>query len=99
MGAVGEDDFAQTLRNIAADGGVNVQYQVVPTEATGTCAVLLTGTDRSLCTKLGAANCFTKDHLEKLFSYAEKAQFYYISVPDYNIYSHFLFHIRISSYI
>jgi len=57
-----------------------VQYQKLDVP-TGTCAVLITGKDRSLCAYLGAANHFQKDHLDKPANLAlmAKAKFYYIS--------------------
>jgi len=82
MGAVGDDENGKTLANSATSAGVNVQYQIVPDLATGTCAALITGTHRSLCAYLAAANHFTKSHLDKPENYKlmEKATFYYISV-------------------
>jgi adenosine kinase len=81
MGAVGNDENGKTLANSATAAGVNVQYQIVPDLATGTCAALITGTHRSLCAYLAAANHFTKSHLDKPENYKlmEKANFYYIS--------------------
>ena len=40
------------------------RYQKNGDHPTGKCAVLITGTDRSLVTKLDAANHFTIDHLK-----------------------------------
>ena len=43
----------------------------------GRCAVLITGTERSLVTKLDAANFFTEDHLEvegKIFALLLKVE-------------------------
>merc|ERR1712055_970249 len=48
----------------AKEAGVNVQYQLSDDHPTGRCAVLITGQDRSLVTKLDAANHFTASHLE-----------------------------------
>lgn len=87
MGGVGTDKFSNTLEKSASDDGVNVQYQKMSDHPTGTCAVLLTGHHRSLCAYLGAANHFSKDHLDKPenTSFLEKAKFYYISVSLYFI--------------
>ncbi len=50
----------------------------------GTCAVAVTnhGKSRSLCANLGAANCFTTDHIEdpENWSFVEQADFIYIAV-------------------
>ena len=82
MGSVGDDESGKTLARCATADGVNVQYQIQKDTPTGTCAALITGTNRSLCAYLAAANLFTVDHLKKPenFAFVEKAQFYYISV-------------------
>lgn len=82
FGCVGEDDYSKILEKKALNDGVNVQYQYNNQEPTGTCAVLITGTNRSLCANLAAANCFTIDHIRKPENrkLIENAQFYYVSV-------------------
>lgn len=81
FGCVGSDNYAKILEDKARGDGVNVRYQVTEKEATGTCAVLITGTKRSLCANLAAANLFTLDHIKKPenFKFLENAEFYYIS--------------------
>jgi len=64
FGCVGNDEYAGTLESKAKEAGVNVQYQVSTEHPTGRCAVLITGQDRSLVTKLDAANHFNVSHLE-----------------------------------
>jgi len=64
FGCVGKDDYAATLESKAQEAGVDVKYQVSNQYPTGRCAVLITGQDRSLVTKLDAANHFTISHLE-----------------------------------
>ncbi|XP_066259701.1 uncharacterized protein Adk2 [Euwallacea similis] len=81
FGCVGEDNFSKILHDKAVTEGVNARYQYNEKEPTGTCAVLVTDHHRSLCANLGAANCFTIDHVrnpdnKKLVN---SAQFYYIS--------------------
>lgn len=63
FGAVGKDETAEILSTKAREAGVNVVYQTSD-KPTGRCAVLITGQDRSLVTKLDAANHFTVSHLE-----------------------------------
>ncbi|KAF5289331.1 hypothetical protein FQR65_LT11895 [Abscondita terminalis] len=81
FGSVGEDKYATILEQYARSSGVNVKYQYNKTEPTGTCAVLITEKDRSLCADLSAANHFTIDHIEKPENkkLIENAEFYYIS--------------------
>ncbi|XP_073841907.1 adenosine kinase 2 isoform X1 [Musca autumnalis] len=81
FGCVGNDDYAKILEENATKDGLNVRYQYNQEAPTGTCAVLVTGTHRSLCANLAAANNFTLDHLQipenkKLL---EAAEYYYIS--------------------
>ena len=91
FGCVGKDQTFETLKKVASQAGVKVLYQNVDKNPTGKCAVLITGQDRSLVTKLDAANDFTIDHLEKSENWevVEKAKIYYsagffitVSVPS-----------------
>lgn len=81
MGAVGDDDFAQKMRDIATGDGVNVKYAVFPTETTGTCACLISndGHSRSLCAFLDASQKFNPDHIKANWELVEQAQIYYVS--------------------
>lgn len=81
MGCIGDDKFGKILAEKTRNIGVNVQYQIHEKEPTGTCAVLLTDNNRSLCAYLAAANCFSKDHLavEANRKLMEKAQYYYMA--------------------
>jgi len=64
FGAIGQDKFGETLETCAMDDGVRVVLQKTPDIATGTCAVLINGGERSLVANLAAANTFTPAHLE-----------------------------------
>ena len=46
--------------------------------------MLITGQDRSLVTKLDAANCFTVDHLEPNWPVVEQAKTYYREKSDWS---------------
>lgn len=65
MGAVGTDEFAKTLEDSATKDGVLVNYMKNASVATGTCAVLINGGERSLVANLAAANTFESSHLDK----------------------------------
>lgn len=82
FGCVGDDEYSKILEKKARENGVNVKYQYHESEPTGTCAVLITGHDRSLCANLAAANHFTIDHIKKAENkkLIDMAQYYYISV-------------------
>lgn len=96
FGSVGVDHFSRILKEKALSDGVNVQYQYNNDQPTGTCAVLITGTNRSLCANLAAANCFTIDHIRKAENkkLIDTAQFYYVSVSR-----HLKFFLHYSSYV
>lgn len=82
MGCVGRDKYSKILEDKATTDGLNVRYQYTDKEGTGTCAVLITGKDRSLCANLAAANCFSPSHIEKPENkqLIETAKYIYISV-------------------
>uniref|UniRef100_A0A646QF56 Adenosine kinase n=1 Tax=Hemiscolopendra marginata TaxID=943146 RepID=A0A646QF56_9MYRI len=79
-GCIGKDQFGEKLIAKSQEAGVNVQFMLHPTQATGKCAVLVTGTSRSLCAYLGAASCFEKSHLSnpEVESLIHTAEFFYI---------------------
>lgn len=79
FGCVGCDDYASILKQRAIADGVTVRYQETREAPTGTCAVLVTGTHRSLCANLAAAQKFTPDHLakEECRKSIEAARFFY----------------------
>jgi len=81
MGCVGKDKYADIMKEKAKEVGLNTVYQVTEKAPTGTCAVLVTGKERSLVAHLSAANLFTVEHLDKKenWSFVEKAKVHYIS--------------------
>lgn len=64
LGCVGNDELADQLRAANQREGLRSVYQVDKQTPTGCCAVIITGQDRSLVTRLGAAEKFDKSHLE-----------------------------------
>ncbi|CAM9215317.1 unnamed protein product, partial [Lampetra fluviatilis] len=82
FGCVGEDAFGATLRRKAEEAGVDARYQVTRSAATGSCAVCVTGDNRSLVANLAAANSYVKEqHLDLPENWAlvQKARVYYIA--------------------
>merc|ERR1719161_2779276 len=63
MGCVGEDEYSQKMRDACKTDGVNCLYMVDKTVPTGTCAVCITGNDRSLVANLSAANNYKAAHV------------------------------------
>lgn len=81
FGAVGTDEFGETLERYAKADGVFVSYQKHPTIPTGTCAVLVHGGERSLIANLSAANTFSLSHLEtpEAVTLIESADIFYVT--------------------
>lgn len=79
VGAVGKDKECEILNKAASKDGLRTEYQVTDLP-TGKCAVLITGTHRSMVTDLQAANAFSIDHLEKtnIWALVTGAKYYYV---------------------
>lgn len=65
FGAAGEDETKELMAKSCEEVQLKPCYQIHKDQPTGRCAVAITGHSRSLTTHLGAANCFTVDHLQK----------------------------------
>ncbi|CDF32837.1 probable adenosine kinase [Chondrus crispus] len=79
FGAIGSDAFGDTMTACCQADGVNVHYFVNASLPTGTCAVVITGNNRSLVANLSAANTYPKEHLDDKEQWAvvEKASIFY----------------------
>lgn len=78
-GAVGKDETAAKLKDVAERAGVTTHYYVAETAPTGRCAVLVKDKERSLIALLGAANHFKLSHLdsEHMQAVLAKAKIFY----------------------
>merc|ERR1711988_1816294 len=65
MGCVGDDDYSKKMRDACKEDGVNALYMVDKSVPTGTCAVCITGNDRSLVANLSAANNYKASHCQE----------------------------------
>merc|ERR1711865_564104 len=81
MGCIGDDEFGKKMIAACSADGVNVQYKIDKSVATGTCAVGVLGGERTLCANLAAANNYSMDHLDQPENWAlvEQAKFYYMA--------------------
>mmetsp|Transcript_40934 Transcript_40934/g.66384 ORF Transcript_40934/g.66384 Transcript_40934/m.66384 type:complete len:415 (+) Transcript_40934:143-1387(+) len=79
IGCVGTDEYGKVLEDSAAADGVDVKYMKTSEFATGTCAVLITGANRSLIANLSAANHYKIDHLKlpENQKIMQQAKYYY----------------------
>jgi adenosine kinase len=80
IGCVGKDQYADTLRTESERQGVRVEYRIDEEQPTGRCGVVITGSNRSLCTDLAAANCYKIEHLKQpeIWSLVEQAKVFYV---------------------
>ncbi|KAG0236856.1 adenosine kinase [Actinomortierella wolfii] len=80
VGCTGDDKFRDQLVSAAKADGLTTRYVTIKDVPTGTCAALISGHDRSLVTKLSAAEKMTIDLLEapETWSLVEGAKYYYV---------------------
>jgi len=64
MGCVGDDEYSAKMREVMEKDGVKALYMVDKSTPTGTCAVCITGNNRSLVANLSAANNFKETHVQ-----------------------------------
>merc|ERR1719478_565054 len=64
MGCVGDDAYSKKMNEQMEKDGVKALYMVDKATPTGTCAVCITGNDRSLVANLSAANNFKESHVK-----------------------------------
>jgi adenosine kinase len=80
FGCVGDDEYSKILVEKSKEAGVNIKPQVNKENSTGTCAVLINGSNRSLVANLAAANHFQKSHfdIKENWDIVKKADYFYI---------------------
>ncbi|KAJ2060154.1 adenosine kinase [Coemansia sp. S146] len=81
VGAVGEDDYAQKLKGAAEKAGLRTNYMVNKDKPTGTCALLITGPNRSMVANLSAAETYQFSHIAEPSNWKliEQAKVFYIT--------------------
>ncbi|XP_062124874.1 adenosine kinase-like [Drosophila sulfurigaster albostrigata] len=81
VGAIGTDNFGKTLEKKASEDGVRTLYQERPEAPTGTCAVIVNGSNRSLVANLGASALFSEEWMKnnENMCYVKRAQYFYIT--------------------
>jgi len=81
VGCVGKDEYAKKLRESAEGAGVRTLYLEDDNTPTGTCAVLIRDTERTMVANLAAANKYKPEHFhsEVVQEAVQKAQYFYSS--------------------
>jgi len=77
MGCVGADANGAKLKAACDKDGVAAHYMVDSTTPTGQCATCIVGIERSLCTKLDAANNYKVSHCKENWEVVKAAKFVY----------------------
>jgi adenosine kinase len=79
-GCVGDDGFADRLRQVNTEQGVGNAHQIKKGAQTGACAVIITGHHRSLVTTLRSAEKFELAHLSspEVATLIDNAKFFYL---------------------
>ncbi|XP_030835365.1 adenosine kinase 1 [Strongylocentrotus purpuratus] len=80
FGCIGDDAFGKILTDKSQSEGVYVQYQVHPTQPTGTCAVLITGQHRCLVSNYAAAKHLSSDFIfeDETWRHIKSASCFYL---------------------
>jgi len=65
IGCISDDKFGRMLQDSCNADGVTTNFMFTKEKETGTCGVCLNANDRSLVTKLEAANCYKDSHFEE----------------------------------
>jgi adenosine kinase len=81
----GGDEVGKDMEKLLHEEGIRTEYLVDPSATTGLCAVLVSaGANRSLVTRLDAANLYKHSHLlsERVWQAVEESSFFYMSVSD-----------------
>ncbi|RKF55930.1 Adenosine kinase [Erysiphe neolycopersici] len=80
IGGIGDDKYAQILKEAVKKAGLRVEYRIDAKESTGRCGVVITGHNRSMVTDLGAANHYDLNHLKspEVWKLVENAEFYFV---------------------
>jgi len=81
VGCIRKDEFGSKLRAAATADGLRVEYFEDATTPTGTCACLISGTNRSLVANLAAANMYKIEHLRSpdIWGLVQSARLFYIA--------------------
>lgn len=78
-GCIGKDDFGEKMHQLCHTEGVTTKFAYSSTNPTGVCGVSIVKKERSLCTRLGAAQDFKLEHLKAQWPYLEKAKIAYVT--------------------
>jgi len=64
IGCIGKDKFGKELQDAVARDGVQPNFMITEEVETGTCAIAIKNTERSMVANLAAANSYSKSHFD-----------------------------------
>lgn len=64
VGCIADDKYGKILTDAAANDGVRMDVERTTKAPTGSCAVCISGKERSLVANLAAANCLSPEHMK-----------------------------------
>lgn len=81
VGCVSDDKYGKILKDAAEKDGVNMHLEYTTKAPTGSCAVCISGKDRSLVANLSAANFLSADHMRSndVVETLKGCQLYYLT--------------------
>lgn len=79
FGSIGQDEVGQVLEKELEDNGIHAYFHKDQETPTGSCAVLVSNHNRTLCANLAACLKYPTSHLEANMAVLEKAALLYTS--------------------
>ena len=77
FGCIGNDDFGKSLQEEVAEAGVDAKFSITDEHATGTCACVIVGKERTLCANIAAAKAYPTQHIADNLDVLAKAKYLY----------------------
>ena len=64
FGCIGDDEFGKSMAEQVSAAGIDAKFSVTKEHATGTCASVVVGAERTLCANIAAAKAYPLEHLK-----------------------------------
>lgn len=77
FGCIGDDEAGKIMEKSLADAGIISNFHVAENTATGSCAAVVAGKERSLCANLSASLKYPTAHLDANIKFLEAAKMVY----------------------
>ena len=77
FGSISDDDYGKIIESTLAEQKINANFYKDSGVQTGTCGVVVTDKERSLCANLSAACKYSTDHLNANIAQLQSAKLIY----------------------